>query len=76
MAETAQKACEVCEQVWTRQQSAEFLEAQGSALARIGEVEKAVGKFELARERGRELGFEPEERARELNKWMNGERNG
>ncbi|MEL6491963.1 MAG: hypothetical protein AAFQ95_18565, partial [Cyanobacteria bacterium J06621_3] len=64
--ETAQQACKVCEQVWTRQQSAQFAVAQGSALARQGDVEGAVRKFERAKGLDPELVIDSEGRAREL----------
>ncbi|MEL7355509.1 MAG: hypothetical protein AAFN40_02985, partial [Cyanobacteria bacterium J06560_6] len=64
--ETAQQACKVCEQVWTRQQSAQFAVAQGSALARQGDVEGAVRKFEWAKGLDPELVIDAVGRAREL----------
>ena len=67
--ETARKACEVCEQVWTRQQSAAFAVAQGSALARRGDEERAVEKFERARVLNPELVIDPVVRAHQLAEW-------
>ena len=67
--ETASKACEVCEQVWTQQQSAEFLVAQGSALARRGEVEEAISKFNRAKALDSELTLDSAVRANELAEW-------
>ena len=67
--ETARMACEACEQVWTRQQSAEFLVAQGSALARTGEVDKAIIKFERAKELDPELTLDAVARANQLAEW-------
>ncbi|MEO1390660.1 MAG: hypothetical protein AAFV85_25290, partial [Cyanobacteria bacterium J06634_6] len=64
--ETAQQACKVCEQVWTRQQSAQFAVAQGSALARQGDVEGAVRKFERAKGLDAALVIDAVERVREL----------
>ena len=61
--ETASKVCAVCEQVWTRQQSAEFAVAQGCALARKGEVDAAVAKFEEAQKRDESPGFDARETA-------------
>ena len=67
--ETARNACEVCEQVWTRQQSAEFAVAQGSALARRGEVEAAIAKFNRAKELDPELTLDAVARANQLAEW-------
>ncbi len=66
---TAQHACEVCQQVWTRQQSAEFLVAQGSALARRGEVDKAIAKYTRAKDLDPDLTLDPAARANELAAW-------
>ena len=67
--ETARNACKVCEQVWTRQQSAQFAVAQGSALARQGEIEAAVEKFERAKGLDPTLEIDSVGRARELAEW-------
>ncbi|MEO0646692.1 MAG: hypothetical protein AAFZ17_11125 [Cyanobacteria bacterium J06650_10] len=67
--ETARKACEVCEQVWTRQQSAQFAVAQGSALAQRGEIEAAARKFEQAKGLDPALVIDSVGRARELAEW-------
>jgi len=67
--DSARAACKVCEQVWTRQQSAEFLLAQGSALARTGEVAAAIAKFEEAKRLDAELALDPVMRANELAAW-------
>ncbi|MEM8504278.1 MAG: caspase family protein [Cyanobacteria bacterium P01_D01_bin.1] len=67
--ETARKACKVCEQVWTRSQLAAFVVAQGSALARTGEVEQATRKFEEAKKLDAALTFDSVRRARELAEW-------
>lgn len=67
--EAAHYACKVCQQVWTRQQSAEFLVAQGNALARRGEVDKAIAKFTRAQELDPDLTINPTARAQELAEW-------
>ena len=67
--ETARQACEVCEQVWTRQQSAAFAVAQGSALARRGDVERAIAKYHRAKELDPTLTIDPVARANELAEW-------
>ena len=67
--EIACRACEVCEQVWTRQQSAQFAVAQGSALARRGDVEGAIEKFERAKGLDPALEIDVVGRARELSAW-------
>ncbi len=67
--ETARKACKVCQQVWTRQQSAEFAVAQGSVLAQRGEVEAAIAKFDEAKRLDAELTLDPVRRANELAEW-------
>ncbi|MGB3787377.1 MAG: tetratricopeptide repeat protein, partial [Phormidesmis sp.] len=67
--ETAQHACEVCQQVWTRQQSAEFLVAQGNALARRGEVDQAIAKYTRAKDLDPDLTLDPTARAQQLADW-------
>ncbi len=67
--ETAQRACEVCEQVWTRQQSAEFLVAQGNALARRGEVDQSARKYTRAKDLDPDLTLDPTARAQQLADW-------
>ncbi len=67
--ETARQACELCQQVWTRQQSAEFAVAQGSALARQGAVDEAISKFNHAKELNPELTLDSAARANELAEW-------
>ncbi|MEL6456392.1 MAG: hypothetical protein AAFQ40_16965, partial [Cyanobacteria bacterium J06623_5] len=67
--ETAQEACAVCKQVWTRQQSAQFAVAQGSALARRGDVEGAVEKFERAKGLDPALEIDAVRRANQLSEW-------
>lgn len=66
---TARKACEVCEQVWTRQQSAQFAVAQGSALAQRGNVEGAIAKYHRAKDLDPTLTIDPVARANELAEW-------
>ncbi len=67
--ETARKASEICQQVWTRPQSAEFLVAQGSALARTGKVDEAIEKFNRAQQLDATLDFDAVARASELAEW-------
>lgn len=67
--ETARKACDVCEQVWTRQQSAQFAVAQGSALARKGAVDEAIEKFERAKALDPTLSIDSVARAHQLAEW-------
>ncbi|MEL6352649.1 MAG: hypothetical protein AAFR58_12865, partial [Cyanobacteria bacterium J06627_28] len=67
--ETARQACEVCEQVWTRQQSAQFAVAQGSALARKGAVDEAIEKFERAKALDPTLSIDSVARAHQLAEW-------
>ncbi len=65
----AQSAGEVCQQVWERPQSAEFLVAQGNALARRGEVDKAIAKITRAKELDPAITIDPTARANELADW-------
>ena len=67
--ETGRQACEVCEQVWTRQQSAKFAVAQGSALARKGAVDEAISKFNRANELDPALTLDSAARAHQLAEW-------
>ncbi|MEL6938245.1 MAG: hypothetical protein AAFO84_03530, partial [Cyanobacteria bacterium J06598_1] len=71
--ETARKACNVCEQVWTRQQSAQFAVAQGSALARKGAVDEAIEKFERAKVLDPTLTIDSVARANQLAEWSRAE---
>ena len=72
----ARQACEVCEQVWTRQQSAAFAVAQGSALARRGDLEGAVEKFERAKGLDPTLAIDSVGRARDLGEWASAREQG
>ena len=45
---SSQRACELCQQSWTRRERAEFLVAQGRYLAYQGHIEEAIAKFEAA----------------------------
>lgn len=67
--ETARRAIDVCRQVWTQQQLAEFLVAQGSVLACRGEVADAISKFDDARELGAGVMFKSSDRAQKLAEW-------
>ena len=67
--EAAQQACEMCEQVGTKQRSAKFLVAQGNALARRGEVDKAARKYTQAKDLDPDLTLDPTARAQQLADW-------
>ncbi|MEO1396190.1 MAG: hypothetical protein AAFV90_25100 [Cyanobacteria bacterium J06634_5] len=55
--------------MWTRQQSAAFVIAQGSALARKGAVDEAIEKFERAKALDPMLTIDAVARANQLATW-------